>query len=226
MCHLVLGSYGMQRCSPWSHPTHSCLQVYPIGFGKGAAGLNGTGFQLLIIIFMELFGVTLGQLIASISPSVQASTFLINISSVLLTYCRSPFYSIRSPVLYWALSPAWPYLILNSQNSGEYGCTSSTLIHECFPPWCLRNYSTPYARVCLPTLTRPVSGLIIRCKSDEFSVFNPPTGQTCQNWSSEFISSFGGYLDNPTDTQACRYCQYSVRTRIHQSGLPDWDSMM
>jgi hypothetical protein len=64
------------------HPAHSCLQVYPIGFGNGAAGLNGTGFQLFIIIIMELFGVTLGQLIASISPSVQASTLFIDLSSV------------------------------------------------------------------------------------------------------------------------------------------------
>ena len=48
------------------------LMVYPIGFGKGAAGTNGTGFQLLIIIFMMFFGVSLGQLVAAISPSIQA----------------------------------------------------------------------------------------------------------------------------------------------------------
>ena len=42
-----------------------------MGFGKGAAGTNGTGFQLLVIIFIELFGVSLGQLIAAISPSIQ-----------------------------------------------------------------------------------------------------------------------------------------------------------
>jgi ATP-binding cassette, subfamily G (WHITE), member 2, SNQ2 len=40
-------------------------------FGQGAAGLSGTGFQLLIIIFLELFGVTLGQLLAALSPSIQ-----------------------------------------------------------------------------------------------------------------------------------------------------------
>lgn len=50
------------------------LQVYPMGFGHGSAGLNGTGFQLMMIIFLELFGVTLGQLIAAISPSVQVSS--------------------------------------------------------------------------------------------------------------------------------------------------------
>ena len=42
-----------------------------MGFGKGAAGTSGNGFQLLMVIFVELFGVTLGQMIAAISPSVQ-----------------------------------------------------------------------------------------------------------------------------------------------------------
>jgi len=54
------------------------------------------------------------------------------------------------------------------------------------------------------------SGLNIRCKSDEFNVFDPPSGQTCLEWGREFVQSFGGYLDNPGDAQACRYCQYSV----------------
>jgi hypothetical protein len=54
------------------------------------------------------------------------------------------------------------------------------------------------------------SGLVIRCKSDEFNVFNPPSGSTCQAWAGQFVSAFGGYLDNPNDTQACRYCQYAV----------------
>ena len=44
-----------------------------MGFGQGSAGINGTGFQLLIIIFMLLFGVTLGQMVAALSPSVQVS---------------------------------------------------------------------------------------------------------------------------------------------------------
>jgi hypothetical protein len=47
-----------------------------MGFGQGSAGLNGTGFQLLVIIFMLLFGVTLGQMVAALSPSVQVSPFI------------------------------------------------------------------------------------------------------------------------------------------------------
>lgn len=46
-----------------------------MGYGQGSAGIHGTGFQLLIIIFMLLFGVTLGQMVAALSPSVQASLY-------------------------------------------------------------------------------------------------------------------------------------------------------
>jgi ATP-binding cassette, subfamily G (WHITE), member 2, SNQ2 len=45
-----------------------------MGYGQGSEGLNGTGFQLLIILFMLLFGVTLGQMVAALSPSVQVNT--------------------------------------------------------------------------------------------------------------------------------------------------------
>ena len=66
----------------YDHETSTCKsanhlrQVWPMGFGKGAEGTNGNGFQLLMIVFVELFGITLGQFIAAISPSVQVRTFL------------------------------------------------------------------------------------------------------------------------------------------------------
>ena len=47
-----------------------------MGFGKGSAGLNGTGFQLLVIIFMLLFGGTLGQMVAALSPSIQVGPLI------------------------------------------------------------------------------------------------------------------------------------------------------
>lgn len=62
--------------------------VYPTGFGQGASGLPGTGFQLLIIIFMVLFGVSLGQLVAALSPSIEVAVLTIpTISLVLSTFC-------------------------------------------------------------------------------------------------------------------------------------------
>ena len=53
-------------------------------------------------------------------------------------------------------------------------------------------------------------GLPVVCKEEEFSVFTPPTGQSCDQWAGDFVSAFGGYLDNPNATSDCRYCQYKV----------------
>jgi len=55
-----------------------------------------------------------------------------------------------------------------------------------------------------------ISGLQIRCKPVELSIFNPPPGQSCATWANDFVDAFGGYLENPGDTQDCRYCQYKV----------------
>jgi hypothetical protein len=54
------------------------------------------------------------------------------------------------------------------------------------------------------------SGLQIRCEPGEFAIFDPPTGLSCAAWAGDFVDAFGGYLENPGDTQACRYCQYKV----------------
>ncbi|TFK56519.1 hypothetical protein OE88DRAFT_1649845 [Heliocybe sulcata] len=153
------------------------LMVYPIGFGQGSAGLNGTGFQLLVLIFLEFFGVTMGQLIAAISPSVQVAV-LFNpfLAVVLSTFCGV---TIPYPTLakFWR---SWLYQL------------------------------DPYTRVLSPMMSTELHGLQVKCQSSEFSIFNPPSGQTCQSWAGTFVQGFGGYLDNPGDTSACRYCQYKA----------------
>ena len=72
------------------------LMVYPMGFGQGAAGVGGTFFQLLPVLFMELFGVTLGQLIGAISPSMQVCVVVP--AGVDTTYRSSPDCSVVQPV--------------------------------------------------------------------------------------------------------------------------------
>ena len=153
------------------------LMVYPIKFGQGAAGLGGTGFQLLVLIFVELFGVTLAQLVGAISPSVQiAVLFNPLLATILTTFCGI---TIPYPAL-----PKW----------------AGTWLY----------YLDPYTRVMGAMITTELHGLKIKCKPDEFAVFNPPEGQTCSAWAGEFVSAFGGYLDNADSTSACRYCPYSV----------------
>jgi len=153
------------------------LMVFPMHFGQGATGLNGVGFDLLIVIFMELFGVSIGQLIAALSPSIHiAVLFNPFIGIVLAMFCgvAIPYPSMAK---FWR---DWLYQLV------------------------------PYTRTLSAMLSTELHGLVIRCASDEFNVFNPPTNQTCQDWAGDFVSAFGGYLDNPTATAACRYCQYAV----------------
>ncbi|KAG6874373.1 hypothetical protein C0995_015109 [Termitomyces sp. Mi166 len=153
------------------------LMVYPIGFGQGAAGVNGTGFQLLIIIFMLLFGVSLGQLVAALSPSVQVAVLF----NPFLGLVLSQFCGVTIP--YPTLIKFW-----------------RSWIYEL----------DPYTRTLAAMVSTELHGLVIRCKSDEFAIFNPPSGQTCAEWGQAFVDKFGGYIDNLNDTLACRYCQYSV----------------
>lgn len=54
------------------------------------------------------------------------------------------------------------------------------------------------------------SGLVITCKPEEFTVFNPPSNETCFDWANDFMKSVGGYLDNANETSNCRYCQYAT----------------
>ncbi|KAF5375215.1 hypothetical protein D9758_000491 [Tetrapyrgos nigripes] len=151
------------------------LMVYPIGFGQGAAGVNGTGFQLLVILFTMLFGVSLGQLIAAISPSVQVAVLF------------NPFIML---VLSTFAGVTIPYPTLNS--------FWRSWLYEL----------NPFTRLLAAMLSTELFGLRVTCKSDEFAVFQPPSGQTCGDWANAFVQHFGGYLDDKSATSDCRYCQY------------------
>lgn len=59
-----------------------------MGFGQGAAGTNGNGLIFLIVLFVELLGVGLGQFVGAISPNVQtAALFTPFIGLVLSQFC-------------------------------------------------------------------------------------------------------------------------------------------
>ncbi|MBW0485131.1 hypothetical protein O181_024846 [Austropuccinia psidii MF-1] len=70
----------------------------------------------------------------------------------------------------------------------------------------------------LNPVTRFISGLLanemhdlqVICDQKEYSVFQPPSGQTCIEWAGQFIAQSGGYILNPNDTSQCQYCQYRV----------------
>lgn len=95
-----------------------------MGFGHGSAGVGGNFLQLLVIVFMELFGVSLGQLIGALSPDMQiAPLFNPFLLLILSTFCgvTIPYPTLAS---YWRwLYQLTPYTrTLSAMVSTELQC--------------------------------------------------------------------------------------------------------
>jgi hypothetical protein len=80
---------------------------------------------------------------------------------------------------------------------------------------------SPSQSLTIPPLSDPWSYILggkiffvnwnveIRCKDSEFSVLQPPAGQTCGAYLSDFLATAAGYVDNPDANADCRYCGYA-----------------
>jgi len=49
----------------------------------------------------------------------------------------------------------------------------------------------------------------VYCSDREISVFDPPSGQTCGAYLSDYATAAGGTIQNPTATSNCEYCSLS-----------------
>jgi ATP-binding cassette subfamily G (WHITE) protein 2 (SNQ2) len=59
-------------------------------------------------------------------------------------------------------------------------------------------------------LSATLAGRAVQCAASEAAYFNPPSGQTCLDFASDFVKQAGqGYLMNPNDTANCGYCPYA-----------------
>ena len=49
----------------------------------------------------------------------------------------------------------------------------------------------------------------IVCSPVELVTIQPPSGQSCSQYMSPYISMAGGYLTNPDASSDCQYCSFS-----------------
>ncbi|KAG8862307.1 hypothetical protein FRB96_001886 [Tulasnella sp. 330] len=165
---------------PWSlvcAVLYWVLNYFPMDFGQGATGKGGSGYYLLMIIASETFGVTMGQAIASLSPTIKLALLTNPPIALILT----TFAGVTIP--YPQLARFWKYTLYQI---------------------------SPYTRIVAGLTVNELHGLAIQCQPDEFATFEPPSGQTCQQWAGDFVTNFGGYLQNSNATSGCQYCQYKV----------------
>ncbi|TCD65301.1 hypothetical protein EIP91_002826 [Steccherinum ochraceum] len=67
---------------------------------------------------------------------------------------------------------------------------------------------SPFTYLVEGLLGQALGGHQINCSPVEFASITPPSGQTCSQYLDPFISAAGGYITNPTATDACQYCAF------------------
>ncbi|KAF9341801.1 hypothetical protein BGZ91_002056 [Linnemannia elongata] len=66
----------------------------------------------------------------------------------------------------------------------------------------------PYHYVVEGLVVSQLHDVPVHCKSEEFSIFNSPLGQTCGEYAATFLKTATGYIANPNATSGCQYCTY------------------
>ncbi|GMM34880.1 ATP-binding cassette transporter [Saccharomycopsis crataegensis] len=69
---------------------------------------------------------------------------------------------------------------------------------------------SPYTYFIQSFMILSLHKLKIKCKKSEFSIVEPPSGQTCATYLDPFAEAAGGYINNPSATSNCEYCAYKV----------------
>lgn len=82
---------------------------------------------------------------------------------------------------------------------------------------------TPFHYLLEALLTLVEHDNVVKCKTSEFALFTPPSGQTCAEYAGTFVSTIGGYLNNPTSTTECQYCSYATGDEYTATLEVYWD---
>lgn len=106
-------------------------------------------------------------------------------------------------------------------SAGEFSCslifylavadfTSVLATKETLPGfWIFMYRVSPFTYLISAMLSTAVADADVYCSDIEFTIFNPPSGQTCGEYMSSFISFAGGTISNPAAVADCRYCSLS-----------------
>ncbi|KAF2769646.1 putative multidrug resistance ABC transporter [Teratosphaeria nubilosa] len=75
--------------------------------------------------------------------------------------------------------------------------------------WIFMYRVSPFTYLTEGMLSTGLANQEVYCADNEFVSFQPPSGQTCQQYMNAYISSEDGYLQNPNATSDCNYCTYN-----------------
>jgi len=73
--------------------------------------------------------------------------------------------------------------------------------------WIFLYRASPLSYFVSAILSTGLANVDVTCASNEFITLNPPDGQACGEYMSDYMSRAGGYLMNPSATSDCNYCK-------------------
>ncbi|KAH3674878.1 hypothetical protein WICPIJ_009448 [Wickerhamomyces pijperi] len=76
--------------------------------------------------------------------------------------------------------------------------------------WTFMFKASPYTYFVQSLCALLVHEKPVRCDPIELSYFDPPSGQTCQEYAGPFVQASTGYINNPGSSSNCGYCQFTV----------------
>lgn len=91
--------------------------------------------------------------------------------------------------------------------------------------WIFMYHLSPFTYWISAMTSTMLHGRAVTCSEAETTIISPPSGQTCGEYFSAYLSGPGGEgtLQNPEDTSACRYCSISVADQYLAGSGIDWD---
>ncbi|KIY03071.1 uncharacterized protein Z520_01538 [Fonsecaea multimorphosa CBS 102226] len=76
--------------------------------------------------------------------------------------------------------------------------------------WIFMYRLSPFTYLIDGMLSTAVAHASVTCATNEYLHFTAPSGQTCAEYMQSYINSVGGYLQDPSATGNCSYCQIST----------------
>ncbi|CUM67414.1 uncharacterized protein PRCAT00005108001 [Priceomyces carsonii] len=76
--------------------------------------------------------------------------------------------------------------------------------------WTFMNKVSPYTYFIQNLVSTFLHDRKVICDDVEFAYFNPPKGQTCEQFTAPYLKQAFGYIANPDATSQCRYCTFKV----------------
>jgi ATP-binding cassette subfamily G (WHITE) protein 2 (PDR) len=86
--------------------------------------------------------------------------------------------------------------------------------------WKFMNRVSPFTYFTGGILGAGLANTNIVCATNEYLHMTPPSGQTCEQYLSTWISQSGGYLLDPSATDSCTFCSINeTNTFLAQFGI-------